>query len=69
MISKAVMTEELNMAIKILVKWQQRFEEGLPGVDMPAPDDHVTECFSEMTSEFQLVAGKLDSLAGLISQG
>jgi hypothetical protein len=68
-ISKAVLKEELTLAQRILTKWQEKLEEGVPGQDYPAQDEIVFERFvREMTGEFQVIASKFDGLATILAE-
>lgn len=68
-ISKAVLKEELTLAQRILTKWQEKLEEGVPGQDYPVQDEVVFERFvREMTGEFQVIASKFDGLATIIAE-
>jgi len=68
-ISKAVLKEEITLAQRILNKWQQKLDEGVPGVDFPAGDELQFELFiREMVGEFGVVASKMEGLAGILSE-
>jgi hypothetical protein len=72
-ISKEVLGDEIALAQKVLAKWQQRLEQGVPGMDFPATDEVAAELFvRELVGEFLMLAGKLESIgnviAGAISQ-
>lgn len=66
-ISKAVITEELTLAQRILNKWQQKFAEGIPGQDVPSEDDMAEFWAQEFCAEMFLVAKKLEALAEITS--
>jgi hypothetical protein len=66
-ISKAVLKEELILAQRILTKWQQRLDEGVPGEDLPAEDLDVALYMRELVAEFLIVAGKMENLASILS--
>lgn len=67
-ISKAVLKAELDLAQRILTKWQQRLEEGVPGADFPAAEDlEIASFMRELVAEFLVVAGKMENLASILS--
>mgnify|MGYP003431495341 FL=1 len=67
-ISREVLKEELLLAQRILTKWQNKLDEGVPGLDYPAADEVQAEMFvRELVAEFQVVSGKLDNLASVLS--
>lgn len=68
-LSKSVLTEELMMSQKLLAKWQDLLQRGVPGVDYESDDETSDKFFSQMTSEFLLVSSKLETLAGLLQAG
>jgi hypothetical protein len=68
-ISKEVLKEEITLAQRILNKWQNKLDEGIPGVDIPAGDELQFEAFrKEMVGEFQLVASKFDGMASIMAE-
>lgn len=68
-VSKAVLKEELTLAQRILTKWQQKLEEGVPGQDFPVQDDIAFERFvREMVGEFQVISSKFDGLATIMAE-
>ena len=67
-ISKAVLKEELNLAQRILTKWQQKIDEGIPGQDIPSHEDMAEFWNQEMISELFLVSKKLESIAEIVAQ-
>lgn len=66
-ISKAVLKEELLLAQRILTKWQERLEQGVPGDDLPAEDMDIALYMRELVAEFLVVAGKMENLASILS--
>lgn len=67
-ISKAVLKEELNLAQRILTKWQQKIDDGIPGTDLPSNEDMIEFWNQEMISELFLVSKKLESIAEIVAQ-
>ena len=67
-ISKAVLKEEITLAQRILNKWQQRLDDGIPYVELPA-EEHQFEAFrKELVGEFQLIASKFDGMATIMAE-
>lgn len=66
MLSKAVLTEELTLAQRILAKWQEKLAGGIPGTEVPAADEDIEYFHREMAGEFLLVSAKLESIANLL---
>jgi hypothetical protein len=67
-ISKAVLREELNLAQRILTKWQEKLEAGIPGVDFPVDDMAFDSFLREAVGELMVVSGKLENIATLLSE-
>lgn len=67
-ISKEVLGDEIALAQKVLTKWQQRLEQGVPGIDFPVADEVATELFvRELVGELLMLAGKLESIGNVIA--
>lgn len=65
-ISKLVMVEELTLAIRILKKWDEKIDAGVPGSDVPAADYDVDAFRREMAAELLLISSKLESVATIM---
>lgn len=68
-LAKSTLVKELDSAQELLAKWQGLLQRGVPGVDYEADDEKEEAFFSQMSSEFMLVASKLETIAGLLQQG
>ncbi len=66
-ISKAVLKEEINLALRVLNKWDQKMDAGIPGVEFPAAEDQLHDFLRELCGEFMLLSGKLENIADIIS--
>lgn len=65
-LSTAVIKEEIDLAMRILTKWQNKINEGIPGVDIPAHEDQIEAWCREFGWEIHLVSKKLDNLAEVV---
>jgi hypothetical protein len=66
--SSEVLKEEIVLSMRILTKWQQRIDQGIPGRDLPAMDETAVEAFTrELVAELLVVSGKLENVANIIS--
>jgi len=68
MISKAVLTEELSMAQRVLTKWLQKIQEGIPGSDLPATEYDQAAWIGELIGESLLMSAKLQALAEVLER-
>lgn len=69
-LSKEAMSEEIVSAIRILTKWRDRLDKGIPGIDV-APGDNaaLVNFFSELCGELVLVGNKCHSIAEIVNTG
>jgi len=68
-ISKELLNTQIDVAQRLLKKWQDKLAQGIPGIDLPA-DDFTSEQFTrEMVAEFLVVAGMFETLATVINEG
>ena len=54
---------ELRQAKACIEKWILQFENGVPCVDEPAPDEELMKFLQEFIGEMQFTADKCESLA------
>lgn len=66
-ISKEVLMEEINLAQRILKKWEAKVAQGVPGEDIPGDELSADAYLREFVAEFLLVAGKLENMANIIN--
>ncbi len=66
-ISKEVLEEELNLAIRVVTKWKNKLAQGIPGQDLPGNEDALDEFTRELVAEFLLISGKFETMANVIS--
>jgi hypothetical protein len=64
-LSKEVLEQELKLSVGILEKWRNRLAEGIPGPEIPAPEDMAELWVQEFYAEMYLVANKLESIANI----
>lgn len=62
-VSKGVICEELNLAIRILTKWKESAEEGIPVVDVRMPPEELHDWLRNFYGELNIVSDKCASLA------
>lgn len=67
-ISKAVLKEELDLASRILAKWQQKVEGPMPGTDLPANEEDIEFFTQEFCAELFLLSKKFESIAEIAMQ-
>ena len=61
-----LISSELDSAKKILEKWIERVNAGMPVIDQPG-NDHQLELFvQELCGELRIVAGKCGNLAEVL---
>ena len=65
-VSREVLLAELEAARSILTKWQELVSAGIPGVDLPAPEDETEGFVTELSGELLIVAGKCQTLAEVV---
>ena len=66
-VTQDVILSELDSAQKILAKWHAAAKEGIPGVDVPGPQDSMEDYLRSFCGELLLVAGKCETLANLLA--
>jgi len=68
-VSPEVIHNELELAVKVLRKWQEQLEL-IPGVTIPAGDPQAFNLFlTQLIGELRVVSGKCDVLADTLSVG
>lgn len=68
-VSPDVIHSELEAAQAIISKWRERVSNGIPGVDLHAEDEAFARFLSEFCGELLLVAGKCQTLSGIVGEG
>lgn len=66
-ISRLVLKEELELTRRILSKWADKFNVGIPGEDMPATEQALDDFLRELCGEFTLCASKLEHISNILS--
>lgn len=67
-VSREVLYNELEMGRSILEKWATVVEKGIPGIDgQPAPPMETERVLRELIGELQVISGKCDTLADILS--
>lgn len=66
-ISKAALLAELDLAQRLLTKWQGLLEQGIPQVDIPGSEESADAFARELFAEATLLAGKFTTIAEVIS--
>lgn len=66
-VSSPVILSELESLKVIAEKWIEKIQTGIPGVDLPAPDDRLELFLRELCGELLLCAGKCESLSTVLS--
>ena len=65
-ITPDVLHNELETARAILDKWTQIVNNGLPGIDTPAPQEALDQLIWQMRGELQIVSGRCDTLVEVL---
>ena len=68
-VSKEVINTEIDVAQRLLKKWQEKLAQGYPGQDFPAEDFNADLFAREMVAEFLIIAGEMETLANVIAEG
>jgi hypothetical protein len=63
MISPDVLREQISLLRKILAKWANTLETGLPSVELPAPEERLVKLLTELQSELRLCGDLCHSVA------
>jgi hypothetical protein len=66
-LSKAALEAEIDLAQRILLKWQKQLDAGIPVIDIPGSDDALERFTRELYAEAILLAGKFGTIAEVIS--
>lgn len=65
-LTKEVIMEELALAQRVLTKWQQSLDRGIPNVELPG-DEYSRDLYEQqLCGELYLLAGKLERLAQIL---
>ena len=68
-ISPDVLHSELEAMEAVLAKWRNAVSNGIPGLDVPSSDEHALARFlTELGGELLLVAGKCETVAGIVTE-
>lgn len=68
-ISTDVVRSELEGVKSIIEKWLARLDQGIPGVEVPAPEDRTEAFLRELCGELMVSAGKCENVASILSEG
>ena len=66
-VTQDVILSELEGAHRILEKWYTKTKEGIPGVDVPGPQDMMDDYLRAFCGELMLVAAKCEALSRIVS--
>lgn len=65
-VNPATITEELQAARKILDKWVERMNAGLPTIDHPGSEEQLELLMREFCGELKICAGKCATLSEVL---
>ena len=65
--SPVIAINEMDNIKKIIDKWLERVNEGIPCVTFEAPDDQFDMFMKHWVGELRLLAGSADNLADVLS--
>ena len=66
MLSKELILAEIGGSRQILEKWEARIEEGIPVLDLPAPQERLEEFLHGLASELMVCAAKCETISALV---
>lgn len=66
-VTNEVLLAELTSSKAILEAWIAKVEAGIPGIDIPTPQEHLEDFLRPLCGELLIVAHKCESLSNVIS--
>lgn len=66
-VSSPIIISELTAAKTILEAWLERVENGVPGVDIPAPPEQLEDFMRGLCGELLVVSTKCENLSNILS--
>lgn len=66
-ISSDTLRLQVGVARDILGKWYGAFEQGIPGLDIPASAENMEAFFRQFCGELLVVAGICETLSSILS--
>ena len=68
-LSTTLILSEIESAMAILARWKQRIENGVPVIDLHAPDEALHDFLRELCGELVVVSGKCTTLTEVLYPG
>ena len=66
-VTHETMLAELKSSKLIMDAWIQKIEEGIPGIDIPAPPDKLEDFMRSFCGELLIVSGKCENLSNVLT--
>jgi len=66
-VTHETMLAELKSSKLIMDTWIQKIEEGIPGIDIPAPPDQLEDFMRSLCGELLIVSGKCENLSNVLT--
>lgn len=67
-VSRELMVDEIESSMKVLNKWSGALQGNIPGIDVPGSEEQLQALLEELSSELQVVASKVQSLALIVGE-
>lgn len=66
-VTQETILSELKSSKDILESWIKKAEEGIPGLDIPAPPDRLEDFMRAFCGELLIVSGKCENLSNVLA--